>query len=125
MTAPFPSLKQEQWRYADLDALRPVWQQFAERLTYVSTRALNREGLAYLQNTFAELGLAYTPSYGNFVLVKVGDGDALFAYAMRKGVILRAMRAYKLPEYVRVSVGTMPQNEKFVRVLREWLKEQG
>ena len=32
--------------------------------------------------------------------------------------------AYKLPEYVRVSVGTMPQNEKFVRVLREWLNER-
>jgi len=33
MTAPFPSHKQEEWRYADLDALRPVWQQFAEPLT--------------------------------------------------------------------------------------------
>jgi Fe-S cluster assembly protein SufD len=35
MTAPFPTRKQEEWRYADLDALRPVWQQFAEpvRLT--------------------------------------------------------------------------------------------
>jgi histidinol-phosphate aminotransferase len=88
------------------------------------TRALNREGLTFLQKTFEELRLEYTPSYGNFVLVKVGDGDALFAYAMRKGIILRAMRTYKLPEYVRVSVGTMPQNEKFVRVLREWLKER-
>jgi Fe-S cluster assembly protein SufD len=33
MTAPFPIRKQEEWRYADLDALRPVWQQFAEPLT--------------------------------------------------------------------------------------------
>jgi len=33
MTAPFPTHKQEAWRYADLDALRPVWQQFAEPLT--------------------------------------------------------------------------------------------
>jgi len=33
MTAPFPTHKQEEWRYADLDALRPVWQQFAEPLT--------------------------------------------------------------------------------------------
>ena len=33
MTAPFPTQKQEEWRYADLDALRPVWQQFAEPLT--------------------------------------------------------------------------------------------
>ena len=33
MTAPFPSRKQEEWRYADLDALKPVWEQFAEPLT--------------------------------------------------------------------------------------------
>ena len=35
MTAPFPSRKQEEWRYADLDALQPVWEQFAEPLTVV------------------------------------------------------------------------------------------
>ena len=34
MTAPFPTRKQEDWRYADLDALRPVWEQFAEPPTY-------------------------------------------------------------------------------------------
>jgi Fe-S cluster assembly protein SufD len=33
MTAPFPTRKQEEWRYADLDALQPVWAQFAEPLT--------------------------------------------------------------------------------------------
>ena len=33
MTAPFPSHKQEEWRYADLDALKPVWERFAEPVT--------------------------------------------------------------------------------------------
>ena len=33
MTAPFPTRKQEEWRYADLDALKPVWEQFAEPRT--------------------------------------------------------------------------------------------
>ena len=33
MTAPFPTRKQEEWRYADLDALQPVWERFAEPLT--------------------------------------------------------------------------------------------
>jgi Fe-S cluster assembly protein SufD len=33
MTAPFPTHKQEEWRYADLDALQPVWEQFAEPIT--------------------------------------------------------------------------------------------
>ena len=33
MTAPFPTRRQEEWRYADLDALKPVWEQLAEPLT--------------------------------------------------------------------------------------------
>jgi Fe-S cluster assembly protein SufD len=33
VTAPFPTHKQEEWRYADLDALKPVWAQFAEPVT--------------------------------------------------------------------------------------------
>jgi Fe-S cluster assembly protein SufD len=33
MTAPFPTRKQEEWRYADLDALKPVWERFAEPVT--------------------------------------------------------------------------------------------
>ena len=33
MTAPFPSRQQEEWRYADLDALQPIWEEFAEPVT--------------------------------------------------------------------------------------------
>jgi Fe-S cluster assembly protein SufD len=33
MTAPFPTRKQEEWRYADLDALQPVWERFAQPVT--------------------------------------------------------------------------------------------
>jgi Fe-S cluster assembly protein SufD len=33
VSAPFPTRKQEEWRYADLDALQPVWEQFAEPIT--------------------------------------------------------------------------------------------
>ena len=35
MTAPFPTRNQEEWRYADLDALKPVWEQFAEPRTII------------------------------------------------------------------------------------------
>jgi Fe-S cluster assembly protein SufD len=35
VTAPFPTHKQEDWRYADLDALKPVWEQFAEPITLI------------------------------------------------------------------------------------------
>ena len=50
----------------------------------------------------------HIPRYANFVLVKVGDGNAVFKAMMDQGVIVRAMAAYKLPEWVRISIGTMP-----------------
>lgn len=84
------------------------------------TRRLTAEGRAFLQATFAELGLEFVPSHANFVLVRVGDGDALFRYCLERGVIVRAMRAYGLPDWVRVSVGTPEQNRRFTDLLREW-----
>lgn len=82
------------------------------------TRDITIEGRNYLQAEFDGMGLTYVPSFANFVLVKVGDGDAVFDKLLRKGVIVRAMRGYKLPEWIRVSVGTREQNERFVCELK-------
>jgi histidinol-phosphate aminotransferase len=82
------------------------------------TRELTHEGRNYLQTEFAAMGLAFVPSYANFVLVRVGDGDAVFQALLRQGIIVRAMRSYKLPEWIRVSVGTMEQNRRFIEALR-------
>ncbi len=89
------------------------------------TRAVTREGKHYLEALFTRLGLEFIPTYANFIMVRVGDGDALFQHAMKQGVILRAMRAYGLPDWIRVSIGTMPQNEKFASVLEAWLPSAG
>ena len=35
------------------------------------------------------------------------------------GIIVRAMRSYKLPEWIRVSIGTMEQNQRFIDELRK------
>ena len=43
MTAPFPTRRQEEWRYADLDALKPVWEQLAEPLTLTVAAGENLE----------------------------------------------------------------------------------
>ena len=86
------------------------------------TKAMTDEGRAYLESSFAEIGLEYVPSQANFVLVKVGDGDAVFAAMLKKGLIVRAMRSYKLPEWIRISVGTMEQNQRCIEVLKEALQ---
>ena len=79
-----------------------------------ATRELTKKGREYLQSTFAKLGLEFVPSHANFILVKVGAGKALFEMLMRKGVIVRDMNAYGLPEWIRVTVGTMEENTRFV-----------
>lgn len=81
----------------------------------------NEAGLAYYHEEFAKRGLRYVPSVANFVLVEVGDGDRVFAEMLKKGVIVRAMRSYKLPGWVRISVGTPEQNRRCLVVLDEIL----
>ncbi len=78
------------------------------------TRRLTIAGRRRLEAAFAEMGLEYVPSQANFVLVKVGDGDAIFQALMQRGIIVRSMTSYKLPEWIRVSVGTPEQNERFL-----------
>jgi histidinol-phosphate aminotransferase len=83
------------------------------------TRELTHEGREFFEGEFRALGLEYVPSFANFVLVRVGDGDAVFQALLRRGIIVRAMRSYKLPGWIRVSVGTMDQNRRFVAEIRD------
>jgi histidinol-phosphate aminotransferase len=76
----------------------------------------NRAGLAQLEAGFRALGLEYVPSVANFILVKVGDGLKVFDALQRRGVIVRPVKSYGLPDWVRITVGTQAQN---VRVLAE------
>jgi histidinol-phosphate aminotransferase len=76
----------------------------------------NRAGLRQLEAGFRALGLEFVPSVANFVLVKVGDGARVFEALQRRGVIVRPLNPYGLPEWLRVTVGQRAQNE---RVLAE------
>ena len=83
-----------------------------------ATRELTWAGRDYLQREFAVLGLEFVPGFANFVMVKVGDGRAVFNRLLETGIIVRDMTSYGLPEWIRVSVGTMPQNKRFIEELR-------
>jgi histidinol-phosphate aminotransferase len=78
---------------------------------------VNRAGLERLQGAFAAMGLEYVPSYGNFVLVRVGDAATVFDKLLRAGVIVRPVGNYGLPQWLRVSVGLPEENEKFLAAL--------
>lgn len=81
------------------------------------TRSINKEGLAFYEGAFRERGLEFVPSVANFILVKVGEGDRVFREMLKQGVIIRAMSGYKLPDWVRISVGTPAQNSRCLEVL--------
>ncbi|HTS18758.1 MAG TPA: histidinol-phosphate transaminase [Verrucomicrobiae bacterium] len=86
------------------------------------TKSVTRRGLAYLCKEFDRLKLEYVPSWANFVLVNVGDGDKIFQGLQRRGVIVRPMRGYKMPQWVRVTVGTMEENRRFIGALKQELR---
>ncbi len=85
------------------------------------TYQLNREGKAWLSARFTELGLDFVPSYGNFILLHVGDAASVNTALLQRGVIVRPVIGDGLPEHLRVSVGLPEENERFIAALKEVL----
>ena len=85
------------------------------------TKRLVDEGRAFFEKEFRAMKLPFVPSAANFVLVKVGDGPAVFRSLLQRKVIVRAMKGYNLPEWVRITIGTMEQNRKCITALRQVL----
>jgi histidinol-phosphate aminotransferase len=81
------------------------------------TKEVTDAGRRVIEDAFARMGLRYVPSSANFVLVRVGNGGEVFQRLLKKGVIVRSMVSYHLPEYIRVSVGTPEQNARFLAEL--------
>jgi histidinol-phosphate aminotransferase len=86
------------------------------------SRRVNAAGLVQLAKGFERLGLPFIESSGNFVAVRVGDSASIYASLLRQGVIVRPIAGYGMPEHLRVTVGTPPQNERFLAALERALK---
>jgi histidinol-phosphate aminotransferase len=78
----------------------------------------NRLGMEYLRKEIAALGLEQVPSWANFILMRVGNGNDVFQRLLAQGVIVRPVGVYDFPEYVRVTVGTMAENRRFIEALK-------
>lgn len=87
------------------------------------TQEMVRGGKQFLYKSFDELKLKYVRSASNFILVKVGKAHDLFLALLKKGVIIRALDAFDMPDYIRVTVGTAEQNKRFVESLKEALRK--
>ena len=87
------------------------------------TKRVIDEGRAYLQEEFAEMQIPFVPSAANFVMVNVGDGGAVFQKLLQRKIIVRPLKGYGLPEWVRISVGTMEGNRQLIAALNEVIRD--
>jgi len=75
------------------------------------SRALNRDGMAQMEAGCTRLGLPFIPSLGNFITVTMPrNADDIYQALLRKGVIVRPVGNYGMPEQLRFSIGTTAQN---------------
>lgn len=83
--------------------------------------ANNEEGKSYLYNEFKEMGLPYTPSHTNFIFVNLKqDSQKIFQNLLKKGIIIRPGNLWNCPTFARITIGTMEQNQKFIKALKEY-----
>jgi histidinol-phosphate aminotransferase len=80
----------------------------------------NKREMKFVTEELTLLGVRYTPSVGNFLLVDTGrDCEEDFGRLLHEGVIVRPMKLYGFPTCQRVTVGTHEENEKFLEALRK------
>ena len=86
------------------------------------SRETNRRGLAFLYKEFKRLKIESIPSVANFVLMKSPkDAKELYDQLLHQGVIVRPMGGYRLPQWLRVTVGSPRENRRFIQALEALL----
>ncbi|MCW5212267.1 histidinol-phosphate transaminase [Desulfobulbus sp. TB] len=91
---------------------------------YAKTINGTAAGREWLAEQVQNLGCVPYPSCTNFFLIDVqGDATALYDAMLYKGVIVRSMKAYGYPNFIRITIGTEQENQRFVKALQDCLKE--
>lgn len=84
------------------------------------TLGVNQSGMTQLTDCFKSLQLPWIPSSGNFVAVDMlQTALPIYNALLQKGVIVRPVANYEMPNHLRVSIGTQYENQFFIRALTE------
>jgi len=82
----------------------------------------NRVEMKFLTSELTLMGVHYTPSFGNFLLVNTGrDCEEDFIRLLHEGIIVRPMKLYGFPTSLRVTVGRHHDNDQFLATLKRVL----
>lgn len=88
-----------------------------------ASRELNRNGLAQLETGLRRLGLEFIPSVANFITVHMGrSAGPIYQALLRRGVIVRPVANYGLPQHLRITVGLEAENARLLQALGEVLR---
>ncbi len=86
--------------------------------------AVNAAGLRQLADGARRLGLDYIPSAANFLCIDLARAAApVYEALLRRGVIVRPVANYGMPNHLRVSVGRPEENERFLKALESVMSE--
>lgn len=89
------------------------------------SRRANREGMTQLEQGFRDLGLSWIPSRGNFVAVDLDrEAAPIYQGLLRRGVIVRPVAGYGMPNHLRVTIGLPAENERFLDALAKALADE-
>jgi histidinol-phosphate aminotransferase len=77
----------------------------------------NRGGMKLIEEALEKWAVEFVPGTGNFILIKVGDGQRVFGELQARGIITRPVKPYGLPEWLRITIGTRAQNERLLTEL--------
>lgn len=90
----------------------------ADETPLAHIRKINETGKTYLYAELEKLGISYLPTEANFILVRVGKATAVYEQLLRKGIIVRDLTPWKLPEYIRITISLPEHNERLIHELR-------
>jgi histidinol-phosphate aminotransferase len=94
----------------------------SDRAYYRRLAARTSAQRLFLCRNLKKCNLDFVESYTNFILVKIGrDASAVSQKLLKRGVIVRNMRAWGLSEFIRVTIGTAQENKRFIKSLKEIL----
>jgi histidinol-phosphate aminotransferase len=74
-----------------------------------------------LVSGFQQLGLPYIESAGNFVAVRTERGLECYEALLQKGIIVRPVANYGMPDHLRVTVGRADENARLLHALEQVL----
>ena len=100
-------------------ALKAAEAALADEAFVAKTRKMVAGGLRFFEKNLRALGIEFVPSVANFMLVRVGNGRAVFREMQKQKVIVRPMDGYGLPEYVRITVGLEVENRRCLEALKK------